>query len=174
MLQVLLALVPAALAYVWFFGFGFILNLLVAAVFCAAGEAAMTQLRGRSPEVALSDFTAMVTAALIAFSLPALCPWWVTATAALFAIVVAKHLYGGMGFNILTPAMAGYVVALVAFPTYMNFWTAPRIGDIDYLYLNLYETARYTLTGSLPAYLDFDAISRPTPLDTIKTGLQNM
>ena len=174
MLQVLFALVPAALAYVWFFGFGFILNLLVAAIFCAAGEAFMMQLRSRPPEAALSDLTAMVTAALIAFSLPALCPWWVTATASLFAIVVAKHLYGGMGYNIFNPAMAGYVVALVAFPAYMNFWTAPRIGDIDYHFLDLYETARYTFSGALPDHLDFDAVSRATPLDTVKSGLQNM
>jgi electron transport complex protein RnfD len=174
MLEVLFALIPAALAYVWFFGAGFILNLLVAALFCAAGEAAMTHLRGRPPEVALSDFTAMVTAALIAFSMPALCPWWVTATASLFAIVVAKHLYGGMGYNIFNPAMAGYVVVLVSFPMYMNFWTAPRIGDIDYHYLDFYETARYTLTGSLPDYLTLDAITRATPLDTVKTGLKNM
>ena len=174
MRQVLLALVPAAIAYVWFFGPGFIFNLLVAALFCAAGEMLMVRLRGRPPEWALADFTAMVTAALIAFSLPALTPWWVTATAALFAIVVAKHLYGGMGFNIFNPAMAGYVVVLVAFPMYLNFWTAPRIGDLDYHHLTFYETARYTLTGALPEYLTFDAISRATPLDLAKTGLAGM
>lgn len=174
MRQVLYALVPAAIAYVWFFGFGFIFNLLIAALFCAAGEALMMHARGKPPEWALSDFTALVTAALIAFCLPALTPWWVTATASLFAIVVAKHLYGGMGFNIFNPAMAGYVVALVAFPMYLNFWPAPRIGDLDYHHLTFYETARYTLTGSLPDYLSFDAISRATPLDTVKTGLANM
>lgn len=174
MREVLYALVPAAVAYVWFFGFGFIFNLLIAALFCAAGEALMMHARGKPPEWALSDFTALVTAALIAFALPALTPWWVTATASLFAIVVAKHLYGGMGFNIFNPAMAGYVVALVAFPMYLNFWPAPRIGDLDYHHLTFYETARYTLTGSLPEYLSFDAISRATPLDTVKAGLANM
>lgn len=174
MREVLYALVPAALAYVWFFGFGFIFNLLIAALFCAAGETLMMHARGKPPEWALSDFTALVTAALIAFCLPALTPWWVTATASLFAIVVAKHLYGGMGFNIFNPAMAGYVVALVAFPMYLNLWPAPRIGDLDYHHLTFYETARYTLTGSLPEYLSFDAISRATPLDTVKTGLANM
>jgi electron transport complex protein RnfD len=115
-----------------------------------------------------------VTAALLAFALPALTPWWVTGTAALFAIVVAKHLYGGLGFNIFNPAMAGYVVVLIAFPMYLNLWTAPRMGDLDYHYLSFYETARYTLTGTLPDYLSFDAISRATPLDMVKSGFAGM
>jgi len=174
MLQVLLALIPAALAYVWYFGPGFILNLLVAAIFCVAGEAAMLRLRQRPVEATLSDLSAVVTATLIAFSMPALTPWWVTATASLFGIVVAKHLYGGLGFNIFNPAMAGYVVALVAFPLDMNLWTAPRMGDLDYQVLTFYETARYTLTGSFPDYLSFDAVSRATPLDTVKAGLDSL
>lgn len=174
MRQVLYALIPAALAYVWYFGAGFIFNLLIAAIFCAAGEAAMLRLRHRPVEPVLGDFSAMVTAALLAFALPALTPWWVTATAALFGIVVAKHLYGGLGFNLFNPAMAGYVVVLVAFPMDLNLWTAPRIGDLDYHYLTLYETARYTLTGTFPEYLSFDAISRATPLDVVKAGLNSM
>ncbi len=174
MRQVLYALIPAALAYVWYFGPGFIFNLLIAAAFCLAGEALMVHSRGKPADSTLSDYSALVTAALLAFALPALTPWWVTATAALFGIVVAKHLYGGLGFNIFNPAMAGYVVVLVAFPTYLNMWTAPRMGDLDYHYLSFYETARYTLTGTLPDYLSFDAISRATPLDIVKSGFAGM
>lgn len=174
MQQVLLALVPAALAYVWYFGPGFILNLMVAAIFCVAGEAAMLSLRNKPVEATLYDFSAIVTAALIAFAMPVLTPWWVTATASLFSIVVAKHLYGGLGFNIFNPAMAGYVVVLVAFPLHMNLWPAPRMGDLDYHYLTFAEIARYTLTGTFPDYLSFDAVSRATPLDTVKTGLASL
>jgi electron transport complex protein RnfD len=174
MLQVLAALAPAALAHVWFFGPGLIFNLLVAAIFATAGEAVMMWVRGRRPEVALRDYTALVTAVLLAFSLPSLTPWWVTATGALFGIVVAKHLYGGIGFNIFNPAMAGYVVILVAFPMHMNLWVAPRMGDIDYQHLSIIQTLIFTLTGNLPAALDFDAVSRATPLDVMKTGLNNM
>jgi electron transport complex protein RnfD len=174
MLHVLVALVPAALAHVWYFGPGFIFNLIVATIFCIAGEAAMLQLRGRPVEATLLDFSAVVTAALIAFALPSLTPWWVTATASLFGIVAAKHLYGGLGFNIFNPAMAGYVVVLVAFPLHMNLWGAPRMGDLDYHYLTVFETARYTLTGTFPDYLSFDIISRATPLDAVKTGLAKM
>ncbi len=174
MLQVLAALVPAALAHVWFFGPGFIFNLLVAGIFAVAGEAFVMWLRKRPPETALADYSALVTAALLAFALPSLTPWWVTATGALFGVVVAKHLYGGLGFNIFNPAMAGYVVILVTFPMHLNLWVAPRMGDIDYQYLTIIETIAYTLTGSLPDTLSFDAVSRATPLAVMKSGLNNL
>jgi electron transport complex protein RnfD len=70
MLQVLLALVPAVLAHVWYFGPGILFNLAVAAIFCIAGEALMMRARGRDPMLALSDYSALVTAALLAFALP--------------------------------------------------------------------------------------------------------
>jgi electron transport complex protein RnfD len=173
MLQVLAALVPAAMAHVWYFGPGFIFNLLVAGVFAAAGEAFMLSLRSRKPATGISDFSALVTAALLAFALPSLTPWWVTATGALFAVVVAKHLYGGLGFNIFNPAMAGYVVILVAFPVHLNLWVAPRMGDLDYQTLTTLQTLYFTLNGSLPDAISFDAVSRATPLDLMKSGLNN-
>jgi electron transport complex protein RnfD len=174
MRQVLYALVPATIAHVWFFGPGLILNMMIAMLFCIGGEAAMMRARGKPVGVALGDYSAVVTAVILAFALPPLTPWWVTATAALFGIVVAKQLYGGLGFNIFNPAMAGYVAVLVAFPTHLNFWTVPRIGILDYHYVTLLETLRYTLTGSLPDYLTIDAVSRPSPLDAVKAGLSTM
>lgn len=174
MLQVLAALVPAAIAHVWFFGPGFIFNLLIASLFAVGGEYLVMVLRKRPPDVALTDFSALVTAALLAFALPSLTPWWVTATGSLFAVVVAKHLYGGLGFNIFNPAMAGYVVILIAFPMHLNLWIAPRIGDIDYQYLTILQTLKFTLTGILPDTLGFDAVSRATPLDVMKSGLNGL
>ena len=134
----------------------------------------MMHLRGRPPESALSDYSALVTAALLAFALPSLTPWWVTGTGALFGVVVAKHLYGGLGFNIFNPAMAGYVVILVAFPMHLNLWVAPRMGDIDYEFLTILQTLTYTLTGILPDALSYDEVSRATPLDVMKSGLNSM
>ena len=174
MLQVLVALVPAALAHVWYFGPGFLFNLVVASTFCVGAEALMMRARGREPGIALADFSALITAALLAFALPSLTPWWVTATGSLFAIVVAKHLYGGLGFNVFNPAMAGYVVILIAFPMDLNLWVAPRMGDIDYINLTVFQTLTFTLTGSLPEALTFDSISRATPLDAMQSGLHNM
>ena len=173
MLQVLAALVPAAIAHVWFFGPGFILNLLVATAFAAGAESVMLNLRNRKSEAGLTDYSVLVTAALLAFALPSLTPWWVTATGALFAVIVAKHLYGGLGFNIFNPAMAGYVVMLIAFPMHLNLWIAPSMGDLDYQHLTVLQTLQYTLTGSLPDGILYDAISRATPLDVMKSGLNN-
>ena len=76
--------------------------------------------------------------------------------------------------NIFNPAMAGYVVILVAFPMEMSLWVAPRMGDIDYVQLGMLQTLTYTLTGTLPDALTFDAISRATPLDAMQSGLRNM
>ena len=174
MQQVLVALAPAAIAHVWFFGPGLVFNLLIAAAACVGGEALMMRVRGRPPASALSDYSALVTAALLAFALPSLTPWWITATAALFAIIVAKHLYGGLGFNIFNPAMAGYVAVLVAFPMQLNLWVAPRMGDIDYQFLTVLQTLQYTLTGNLPDALTYDQVSRATPLDAMQTGLSDL
>ncbi len=173
MLQVLAALVPAALAHVWYFGPGFLFNLIIASAFAIGTETLILGFRSRRPETGLTDYSALVTAALLAFCLPSLTPWWVTATGAIFGVGVAKHLYGGLGFNIFNPAMAGYVVILVAFPMHLNLWVAPQMGDLDYPDLTILQTLGFTLTGNLPEGLTFDAVSRPTPLDVMKSGLNN-
>jgi len=174
MLQVLLALVPAVAAHVWFFGAGILYNIIVAILFCAGAEALVMRARGRAPADALADGSAVVAAVLLAFALPSLTPWWVTATGAVFAMVVAKHLYGGLGYNLFNPAMAGYVVVLIAFPADMALWVAPRMGDLDYQHLNALQTLWFTLSGQLPPAMSFDTVSRATPLDLMKTGLAGM
>ena len=79
------------------------------------------------PSAAVS---AVVTAVLFDLCIPPLAPWWISAVAMLFAIVVAKHLYGGLGQNLFNPAMVGYAVVLVSFPVEMTQWLTPR-GLID-------------------------------------------
>ena len=72
MQQVLIALAPATLAYVWYFGVGLLFNIAIAAIFCLLGEALMMRVRGRPIEVAIGDYTALITAILLAFALPPL------------------------------------------------------------------------------------------------------
>lgn len=174
MRQVLYALLPATFAHIYFFGPGLAFNILIAATFCLATEACAMRLRDRPALPVLQDFSAVVTAILLAFALPPLTPWWVTATASVFAIGVAKHLYGGIGFNVFNPAMVGYVVVLLAFPVEMNFWIAPHIGDLDYQHLTLWQSLSYTLTGNLPDSLSFDVLTRATPLDAAQSGFAAM
>ena len=174
MRQVLYALAPAAAAYVWFFGPGLLFNILVAVVFCVGSEALLLRLRGVPVTPALEDYSAVVTAVLLAFALPPLTPWWVTATGAVFAMVFAKHLYGGLGYNVFNPAMAGYVAVLLSFPVAMTAWLPPRLGDLDYEALGLAESLGYVLAGRLPEGVTLDAITRATPLDSVREGLREM
>lgn len=173
MRDVLLALVPGALVYVWFFGVGLILNLVIAAVFATATEAAVLALRGRAWRPALSDLSALVTAALLAFSLPPLTPWWVTAIATVFAVAVAKHLYGGLGYNLFNPAMAGYAAVLISFPVQMDGYLPPRGVDTGTPPVGIVETLGYVFAGRLPDGLGLDAVTMASPLDVMQEDLGN-
>lgn len=169
MLRVIYALLPGIGAYVWFFGWGVVINILFAVAVALISEAVMLKLRGRPIKPSLYDGSAAVTAVLLALSLPPLAPWWLTLIATAFAIIIAKQLYGGLGFNPFNPAMVGYVVVLISFPREMTVWLAPE--SLSGHGLNFLETARAIFTGHLPAGLAMDAISAATPLDALKTQL---
>ena len=173
MRRVLYALVPAAACYVWFFGFGLVINLLVCAAASVLAETAMLRIRGRPIQPALGDGSAIVTAALLAFSMPPLVPWWVPAAGGVSAIVLAKQLYGGLGKNLFNPAMVGYAILLLSFPVEMTQWVPPRMGDIDYVHLEPLAHLVYAFTGTLPPELGLDAMTRATPLDLVKEGLRS-
>lgn len=169
MLKVVYALVPGTIAMFWFFGWGVLFNLVVAVSVCLASEAVMLRLRSRTVAPALKDGSALVTACLLALSLPPLAPWWLTTVASLFAIVVAKHLYGGLGFNPFNPAMVGYVVVMISFPREMTFWTPP-LGVTDSA-LGLIDTFRFVFGGLAPEGRSIDALTMATPIDTLKTQI---
>lgn len=172
MRRVLYALLPAAAAYTWFFGFGLLVNIAIAAAAALATEAAVLALRGRPPLRALADGSALVTATLLGFALPPLVPWWIPALGGFVAILLAKQLYGGLGKNPFNPAMVAYVLLLVSFPIAMTQWLPPDIGDLDYRPLTFAEHLRYTWLEELPGERTLDAITRATPLDTVKEGLR--
>ncbi len=174
MRQVIYALTPAVVATYWFFGIGILINISVAISIALATEFIALKMRGRPVRQYLTDSSAIVTAILIALCLPPLTAWWVTATGVIFAIAIAKHLYGGLGYNVFNPAMAGYAAILISFPDALSHWQAPNIGDLDYLAPNSFTTLMFALTGQLPDGLAFDAISRATPLDTVQTELGMM
>jgi electron transport complex protein RnfD len=171
MRRVIYALIPAIAVYVVFFGIGVIVNCLIACIVAVSTEAAALFIRRRPIRLFLFDYSAVVTAILLAFCLPALTPWWVTATGSFFAIAVAKHLYGGLGFNVFNPAMAGYVVLIVSFPEALSNWTAPSIGLLDYEAPTAFTTLWFALTGALPDGSSIDAITRATPLNVVQTEL---
>ena len=125
MRRVLWALVPGTVALTAFFGIGVLSNLVLAVSLCLAFESASLVLRHRPLRPFLGDYSVVVTAWLLAVALPPLSPWWLIAVAAGFAVVVAKQLYGGLGYNPFNPAMVGYVVVLIAYPAELTSWVAP-------------------------------------------------
>ena len=145
MLTVGAALIPAVAAYVWFFGPGILRSLAVASIAALVFEAAMLKLRGKPVMLFLSDGSALLTAWLLALSLPPTAPLWLPVVGVFFAIVVAKHLYGGLGQNPFNPAMVGFAVCIISFPALMGQW---------------------------PAQLGLDAVTAATPLDHLKTSLK--
>lgn len=165
MLTVIAALLPGLLVSVYVFGAGVLLQLVLASLACLGFEAAMLRARGLPLRPFLADGSAWVTAWLLALSFPPLGPWWLLVVASFFAIVVAKHLYGGLGNNPFNPAMVGFAVMIISFPAQMSQWAAP------YGSLSAWEQVVHILTRQLPERVALDAVSAATPLDYLKTRL---
>lgn len=169
MLRVLLALIPGIALYVWYFGPAILVSITLASITALATEAAMLKLRNRPIKPFLSDNTALLTAWLLALSIPPLAPWWMVVVGTAFAIAVSKHLYGGLGSNPFNPAMIGYAVLIISFPVHMTHWLTPHaLGGVE---LSFVEQLNYIFNGVLPNNLTLDAITMATALDTLKTQL---
>ena len=169
MLQVLIALLPGTLVMFYFFGWGIVINIVLAIIFAITLETAALLLRKRPVIPFLSDLSAIVTAWLLALSLPPLLPWWAIFIGVFFAIIIAKHIYGGLGYNPFNPAMVGYAVLIVSFPLEMTQWIQQNIISGE---------EAFSLQKSLAAVFEgistenWDAITMATPLDEVKTGLR--
>lgn len=153
MRDVLLALVPGVAVYVLLFGFGVLRNIALAAAACLLFEAFALRLRGRPLKPFLADGSALVTGVLLALSLPPIAPWWIAVVGSLFAILLGKQVYGGLGYNPFNPAMVGYVVLLISFPVQMTAWPALQPA---------WEAA---------VAAPLDAVSAATALDHLRTEL---
>jgi electron transport complex protein RnfD len=154
---VLLATLPGMLAMFWFYGWGVLINLLLACIGALAAEAAVLRLRKRALKPTLSDGSALVSATLLALALPPYCPWWLTISAAVLAMLLGKHLYGGVGSNPFNPAMLGFALVMVTFPQPMTQWPAPHGLD---LWSGLQQVFGF---GQQP-----DAWVRATALDSLR------
>ena len=170
MLLVLLALAPAVCVQAVFFGPGLLLQLALAIVTAVLAEAIALRVRGKPLALFLTDGTAMITAVLLAMCLPPLAPWWLVVSGTGFAILFAKHAYGGLGANPFNPAMVGYAVLLVSFPAQLSNWLPPQLDAS--VHLTFAETCSTILRGELPLRVTWDALTSATPLDAVRTGLR--
>lgn len=166
---VAITLLPALFTYIWYFGWGIAIHMLIGISTALVTETIMLKLRHRPVKPFITDNSAMITAILLVFCIPSFAPWWITFIGVAFAMIFGKHIYGGLGYNPFNPAMLGYAMLLISFPVEMTAWSAP---------LELLENAPgfiYTLQiilfGSVFDVLNFDALTMATPLDTLKTQL---
>ena len=147
MRDVVIAMMPAVIVSVLFYGWSELLVLGVSVASCVLLEYLITKFLLKKP-CTVCDMSAVVTGVLLALNLPATTPWWVVFIGAVVAIGVAKMTFGGLGQNLFNPAIVGRVFLLISFPTYMTDWTRPQ-GFIG---------------GGV------DALSGATPLGLVKEG----
>ncbi len=146
MRDVVIALLPAVIVSIVFYGLGSLLVMGVSVASCVLLEYAITRYLMKRPST-IGDWSAAVTGVLLALNLPYTTPWWVVVIGAVVAIGVSKMTFGGLGQNVFNPALVGRVFLLVSYPTYMTRWDAPM-----------------GLFGA-------DAVTGPTPLGIVKEGL---
>ncbi|HCI51759.1 MAG TPA: electron transport complex subunit RsxD [Gallionella sp.] len=169
MLNVLLALVPGIALYVWFYGPAILISLTLASITALGVEALMLKIQNKPVAFFLKDNTALLTAWLLALSIPPLAPWWLVVVGTAFAISISKHLYGGLGNNPFNPAMIGYAVLIISFPVHMTHWLTPNgLGEIAFSFT---DQLNYIFREVLPGDVKLDAVTMATPLDTLKTQL---
>ncbi len=128
MYGVLIALLPALFAAIWFFGLDALCVILTSIVACVCFEFLIQKFLLKVPTT-ICDGSAAVTGLILAFNLPSNLPLWIVVIGALFAIGVCKMTFGGLGQNIVNPAIAGRVFLLVSFPAPMTSWPVPNAVD---------------------------------------------
>lgn len=126
MQRVLVAMLPGIAAMLWYFGPGTLIQIVLAGSAALAAEAMVLRLRRLPLEPTLADGSALVTGVLIGIALPPLAPWWLAIAGSAIAILIAKHPYGGLGYNLFNPAMVAYAALLVSFPDALSQWSGPR------------------------------------------------
>jgi len=149
MYDVVIALLPAVVISTVFFGPRVLAVMLTAVISAVLFEAGCLKIAGASGIRATAlDGSAVVAGLLLAFNVPPTCPFWMVVLGSFIAIVVTKHTFGGLGYNVFNPALVARVFLLISFPVHMTAWTRPT-------------------------YWRADAVSGSTPLGVLKTeGLQ--
>ena len=158
MFGVCIALVPALLASLWFFGLGAAIVLSVSVLSCVLFEWAITKFLLKRPVCTICDGSAILTGLLLGFNLPSNLPIWIIVIGALVAIGIGKMTFGGLGQNPFNPALVGRVFLLISFPVQMTSW--PVSGQ-----LTAYTDAE---TAATPLFIMQNAIANADPSELNK------
>jgi len=163
MWTVLFALLPGVMARTYIYGSSVLIQLTVCIVAALLAEALILAFRGRPVRATLADNTALVTAVLLSSSLPPYLPAWILIIGVVFAVVIAKQLFGGIGMNAFNPAMVGFVVLVISFPDWVIFWPNPLAPTPSFS-----ESMQFIFWGATVAE---DAVTSATPLTVMHTQL---
>ena len=174
MLLVIAALIPGIILQTYFFGYGVIINLFLCGLTAVTVEFFVLKLRDKDPWPVIKDNSALLTGLLLGVAIPPALPFWMSIVGAGFAIVFAKQLYGGLGFNPFNPAMVGYVLLLISFPVEMTAWL-PSV-ELAAISPSFGDSLQLIFAGKTSSGLnvnDFrtlaDGYTMATPLDHMKT-----
>lgn len=142
MRDVLIALIPAILASIYFYRLNSFLVIIVTILSCIISEYVCNKIMKKN--ITIGDYSAVVTGLLLAFNLPPNIPLWIAAIGGVFGIVIVKQLFGGLGNNFVNPALAARAFLMASWPVAMTTWVTPGV----------------------------DAVSTATPLALIKEGTE--
>ncbi|OOF58211.1 electron transport complex subunit RsxD [Rodentibacter myodis] len=173
MLWVILAMMPALFTQIYYFGLGVLVQSALAITVAILAEFIAIKLRGKKPRAYLSDFSVVLTALILAMAIPPYAPYWIIIIGTLCAVLLGKHIYGGLGQNPFNPAMVGYVVLLISFPLQMTGWMPPihllqeppTFSDSISLIFSGFTTDGFSLSQLTHS---IDGITQATPLDSAK------
>lgn len=129
MRDVLIALLPATIASIYFFRTGAVINIVAGIVGAVLAEYAMQKFMKKT--ITIKDLSAVVTGLLLAFNVPPSAPWWMTFIGSVFAIVIAKQIFGGLGHNFVNPALIARAMLIASWPVLMTSWTLPATKSVD-------------------------------------------
>lgn len=148
MLDVIIAMLPALAASIYFFGMNALMLTVVSVISCVVAEVFMQKLFKK--KVAVSDLSAVITGILLAFNLPASAPWWMPVFGGFFAICIVKQIFGGIGSNFMNPALAARAAIMASWPGLItNYITPDGVASATPLQLMKAGT-----TGELPSLMD--------------------
>ncbi len=152
MLDVIIALIPAAICGIYSFGYRAAMVMLTTMAACVLSEYAYQKLMKKS--VTASDCSALLTGLLLGLNLPPSIPFWMAAVGGFFAIIVVKQLYGGLGKNFLNPALAARCFMLIAWPQAMTTFTEPNAAASAVSSATPLAILKGTGTGALPSVFE--------------------
>lgn len=168
--MVMLALLPATIFGIYEFGWPALYLFSITIISCLLAEAIGLRMSGKPVRIYLLDGSAILTGWLLALSLPPWAPWWIGILGAFIAIIIGKHVFGGLGQNLFNPAMVARVALLISFPLEMTSWVLPQPmfspqapGPIDSLAI--------TFSTFFTNTINIDAITSATILGHVKTEL---